>query len=253
MRKALILSYDGTAFHGWQKQPNALTVQESIENVFSQLNSNKRVEVVGCGRTDTGVHAKQFVAHIDLTEEILLQKDLLYKLNIMLSDGIAIRTIEDVPEDFHARFDAKNRSYQYFFHQKKDPFKKGYSWYCPQTLDFDNMQEAASYLPGKKDFTSFSKLHTQVNNNICDIKSAHFKIEKEGFVFEITANRFLRNMVRAIVGTLVEIGEGKLDPKEINHIIQAKDRGSAGKSAPAHGLFLSQIDYPDFSSGDYFE
>lgn len=252
MRKALILSYDGSNYHGWQTQPNGKTVQETLEEVFSQINKNQRIEVLGCGRTDAGVHASQFVAHIDLTEKVLQQKDLLYKINIMLPKDVALRAIVDVKNEFHARFDAIERSYTYAIHFRKDPFLLGRSWYHPQPLDVDSMQKACEYLLGQQDFKSFSKARTQVNNFICDLKKAHFEVNQDRLLFQISANRFLRNMVRAIVGTLVEVGAGKRVPSEVKNIIDSKDRSQAGQSAPAEGLYLSKIDYPDFSSNDYF-
>lgn len=237
------LSYDGTNFHGWQIQPNDHSIQEEIELRLSQLHSNQPIKVVGCGRTDTGVHARNYFLHVDLP--IISDIDqFLFKLNRMLPDSIAIEGIKPVSMDLHARFSATSRTYRYFIHSKKDPFLVGTSWYTISELDLDKMNEAAEFLVGKKDFTSLSKLHTDVNTNICDVRSAKWiRINAREFYFEITADRFLRNMVRATVGTLVDVGLGKLQPEDIPKILAAMNRQAASTSVPARGLHLWKIVY----------
>lgn len=237
------LSYNGKHYFGWQKQPAQISIQEEIESCLSKLNSNKEVNVVGCGRTDTGVHAHHYILHVDL-EKMDEPIQLVYKLNKMLSQDIAIRKILPVPNDAHARFDATKRTYRYFIHFNKDPFLADQSWYYPHRLDFDKMNLAAQHLLGKQDFTSLSKLHTDVKTNICDVYSAQWvKVDDERYYFEISADRFLRNMVRATVGTLLEVGLGKISPENLLEILDAKDRSAAATSVPAHGLFLWKVEY----------
>ncbi|MFM7682751.1 MAG: tRNA pseudouridine(38-40) synthase TruA [Bacteroidota bacterium] len=236
------IAYNGSSFHGWQRQPNATSVQQVIEDIFSKLYSGKEITIVGCGRTDAGVHAKKYFFHVDLPEIADLEH-LVFKLNRMYPKEIAVFNIVKVNEDMHARFDAKNRTYRYFIHQQKDPFKEGLSLYFPQELNFEAMNEAAKLLLGKKDFGSFSKLHTDVKTNICEVFSAEWVISKQETYFEISANRFLRNMVRAIVGTLIDVGMEKLANDDIISILEAKDRQEASLSVPAHGLYLWDIEY----------
>lgn len=237
------LSYNGTHFFGWQRQPNQISVQEEIENAFTKLNSNKPIQVVGCGRTDTGVHAHHYILHVEL-EEVKDFTQLIFKLNKILPESISIHSIKEVANEMHARFNATSRTYRYFIHQKKDPFKQDTSWHFPQKLDFGAMNKAAELLLGTKDFTSFSKVNTDVKTNICTITKAKWiKVDEENYYFEITADRFLRNMVRATVGTLMEVGSGKIKSESITNILEAKDRGAASLSVPAHGLFLWEVCY----------
>jgi tRNA pseudouridine38-40 synthase len=240
------IAYLGTAYHGWQSQPNAPSVQETIERSFSKLFGNKPMPIVGCGRTDAGVHAKSYFFHVDLPQD-WEENQLCFKLNRMLPPDISAHRAIKVSSELHARFDATKRTYRYFIHQQKDPFQQEMSWYFPQKLDFLAMNLAAIHLIGKKDFGSFSKLHTDVKTNICTVFHAEWKQSDEKWYFEISANRFLRNMVRAIVGTLIEVGLGKLKIEDIETIIEAKDRGEAAVSVPAHGLFLWDIVYPSLS------
>ena len=237
------LSYDGTSYNGWQIQPNAPSVQEEIQNQLSRLQSNAPVNVVGCGRTDTGVHAHHYILHVDLPS--IDDLDLfLMKINRMLPDSIAISKVYPVSDELHARFSATERTYRYFIHSKKDPFRAQSSWYFNRPLDVAKMNEAAQLLIGKKDFTSLSKLHTDVKTNICDVRHANWtKLADGSLYFEISADRFLRNMVRATVGTLVDVGLGKLQPDDIPTILAAMDRQAASTSVPAHGLFLWKIEY----------
>lgn len=237
------LSYNGSHFFGWQRQPRQISVQEEIETALYKLNHNKEIPVVGCGRTDTGVHARHYVLHVDL-DETVFNKDLIFKLNRMLPESISIQKIYEVNADFHARFNAKSRTYRYFLNQQKDPFNAEFSLYFPARLDIDKMNEAAKFLVGKKDFTSLSKLHTDVKTNICDVTSAKWVMDGENkMYFEITADRFLRNMVRATVGTLLEVGVGKIQPSDIPEILEMKNRSAAKSSVPGHALFLWEIIY----------
>lgn len=244
-RYALELAYRGTNYHGWQIQPNASSVQEEIEKRLSQLMGNIPVSLVGCGRTDTGVHASYYVLHFDV-DKALDVSQLIYKLNKMLPDDISIFSAREVTLEFHARFSALSRTYHYFIHQKKDPFSLD-SLHVVSKLDFDAMNRAANYLLGTQDFTSFSKLHTDVKTNICTVSEAKWEqITADTWCFEIKADRFLRNMVRAVVGTLLEVGYGNLQESELLTIIESKDRGKAKLSVPAQGLFLVDVQYPDF-------
>lgn len=236
------LAYDGTDFFGWQRQPREISVQQLIEDALSKLHSNTAISVVGCGRTDTGVHAHRYHLHVDLPE-IEQEEVFLFKLNRMLPNSIVIFSITPVEQDQHARFDATQRTYRYFIHQEKNPFKQRFSWYYPHALDFDKMNEAANHLLGKKDFTSLSKLHTDVKTNICEVSEARWIVAEREIYFQISADRFLRNMVRATVGTLLDVGQGKIEPEKIKEILEAKDRQAASTSVPAHGLFLWEINY----------
>jgi len=239
----LNLSYNGAQFHGWQKQNNAVTVQETIEEALSTLFQEK-TEIVGAGRTDTGVHAREMVAHFEVEKEFD-EDQLVYQLNSLVGSEIAIHKLRRVSKDAHARFDASGRTYHYHLLKKKDPFLKDLAYHHFKELDFYNMNLAAKFLLGQQDFSSFSRSNTQTKTNICTIELAEWKEMEDQWVFEIKADRFLRNMVRAIVGTLIEIGEGKREVEELKEIIEKKDRGFAGVSAPAHGLYLQQIDYSD--------
>ena len=244
MRYFITLSYDGTRYHGWQIQPNGDSIQQRLQEALSTL-LRQPVEVVGAGRTDTGVHARKMVAHFDFSPfKGELEGVLAYKLNKLLPQDIAVQEVRQVPDDMHARFSATSRTYHYFIHTYKDPFLRDYSWQIPFKLDFEKMNEAAQVLLEYKDFTSFSKVNTDTKTNLCDIKEAYWEEVATGqWRFTITANRFLRNMVRAIVGTLVEVGRGRISIEEVRQIIEAKDRCSAGESVPGKGLFLVDIKY----------
>lgn len=242
-RYSIELAYNGHDYFGWQIQPNQISVQQTIENAFSKLFDANKIDIVGCGRTDTGVHAKHYIAHVDLPNK-WEENILTYKLNRILPDSIVIYKIQKVNQSFHARFSAKTRTYRYFLHTQKDPFIHKTSLYYKKELDISKMNEAGLLLIGKKDFTSFSKLHTDVFTNICCVTNAKWsQINEHSFYFEITADRFLRNMVRAIVGTLLEVGEGKISPSEISTILDKNNRCEAKMSVQAHGLFLWQITY----------
>lgn len=241
-RYFISLAYNGTNFCGWQKQPNAVTVQETIEKALTTL-LRTDVSVIGAGRTDTGVHAKQMFAHFDACplENI---EELTYKLNQILPKDIAIYNIVRVKADAHARFDASSRLYRYYLTTCKDPFLYPYKYKVRDNLDIALMNACANILFEYEDFTSFSKLHTDVKTNDCKIMEAYWTQTDGNYIFTIKADRFLRNMVRAIVGTLLEAGKGKLDIEGIHRIIQGKDRCLAGSSVPGHALFLEEIEYP---------
>jgi len=237
------LAYNGANYHGWQMQENAHTVQAEITEKLSLL-LQQQVSIVGCGRTDTGVHARDFYAHFEVTELKFSEKDLIHKLNSFLPSDIVIFDVFKVRPNMHTRFSATSRTYSYYIELNKNPFSDKISYYYIGNLDVDAMNKACDFLYQHTDFTSFSKLHTQTATNNCTIKLAKFEMINNQLVFTITADRFLRNMVRAIVGTMVEIGKGKLKPKDIVTIIEAKDRNKAGFSVPAHGLFLERVEYP---------
>ncbi|MDB4582378.1 tRNA pseudouridine(38-40) synthase TruA [Draconibacterium sp.] len=243
-RYFLQCSYKGTNYHGWQIQPNAISVQEVFEDALSKI-LREKIEVVGAGRTDTGVHASFFILHFDVENCIPEKLNVVYKLNSFLPSDIAVQKVWPVNKEVHARFSATSRTYNYFISTKKNPFKTETSYKYLKPLDISKMTEGAQALYDYKDFTSFSRLHTDVKTNNCKILQAGWILEKQQLIFSIKADRFLRNMVRAIVGTLLEVGKGKLTIAQFREIIEKKDRGAAGASAPAQGLFLVDIEYPD--------
>lgn len=236
------LAFNGAGFHGWQIQPGEETVQETLNHALGLL-IHQPVNVVGCGRTDAGVHASHFVAHFDAEQPVADCDALAAKLNRFLKYPIRIDRIVPVPLDFHARFQACSRTYIYLISTGKTPFLNDFCWEYGMPLDLAAMNEAGSLLVGKHDFTSFSKLHTDVKTNVCEVFEAAWNEEKGVLVFRIRADRFLRNMVRAVVGTLVEVGKGKISIGEVQRILDSKDRGNAGMSVPAKGLFLTRVDY----------
>lgn len=243
MRYFIYLSYDGTAYHGWQIQPNAVTVQQKLNEALSTL-LRCPIETVGAGRTDTGVHARCMVAHFDV-EESLDAVRLTDKLCRLLPPDIGIGCIRPVRPEAHARFDARSRTYHYHVYTHKDPFRRHYATRVFFKPDFALMNAAATRLADFKDFTSFSKVNTDVKTNICRIDLARWiEIEPDLWRFEITADRFLRNMVRAIVGTLLDIGRHRLTVEGFCHVIQRKNRCAAGESVPGNALSLVDIDYP---------
>jgi tRNA pseudouridine38-40 synthase len=277
MRYFISLSYKGTSYCGWQIQVNQLSVQAELERAFS-IYLGEKTGITGAGRTDTGVHALNYVAHFDCANPILFQDypKLIYKINAILPSDITLLDICQVAGDAHARFDAISRTYKYYIHTKKDSFLDEYSYFFPYPLDLDKMNLAAAGLLGEHDFTSMAKLHTDVKTNICTVSQAVWTygsplnfssvnipaqsgvpnnttlitstsdnpLNSGTFCFTITANRFLRNMVRAVVGSLLDIGRGKQSPDFIMEILAAKNRCAAGSSVPAHPLFLMKIEYP---------
>ncbi|MBW1298549.1 tRNA pseudouridine(38-40) synthase TruA [Aquimarina litoralis] len=242
MRYFLELSYNGTSYHGWQRQPNAISIQEVLENSLSLLLKSK-IEIVGAGRTDAGVHAKQIMAHFDYENDVE-ENQLCYKLNSLLPPEIAIQKVYAVKGESHARFDAFSRSYEYLIALNKDPFHINKAYYLRKELDIDLMNEAAKLLLNYTNFKCFSKSKTDVKTYNCTITEAIWERNGSMLIFRITANRFLRNMVRAIVGTLVEIGEHKLNLEDLERIIKSENRSEAGYSVPAHGLYLTKVAYP---------
>ncbi len=243
MRYFAELSYKGTAYCGWQRQPNAISVQQTIEEALSTL-LREDIDVVGAGRTDTGVHAVFYVAHFDTAREIAEPEKFVYHLNAILPEDIAFSRIYAVADDAHARFDATEREYRYYIHTRKDPFTKATSWQLTTPLDLEAMNEAAKVLLATEDFTTFAKLGSNNTNNICHIYRAEWvEIECGMVVFIFRANRFLRNMVRAVVGTLVDVGRGKITPTEFAEIVASRDLSRSSSSAPAAGLFLTDVKY----------
>ena len=243
-RYFIYLSYNGTSYHGWQVQPNAITVQETLNNALSTMLQEK-IKTVGAGRTDTGVHARFFTAHFEsLNNNLDKDEKWVYKLNGILPDDIAISKITRVSPDAHARFNALSRTYKYYISKKKNPFDREFSYLLYGHLDVNKMNKVSLLLYDYTDFTSFSKLHTDVKTNNCRVSLVKCEQTNNQIIFTIKADRFLRNMVRAIVGTLLEVGQGKLEIGEFKKIIESKERSKAAASAPAHGLFLTNIEYP---------
>lgn len=250
MRFFIDISFNGRDFHGWQSQPNDVSVQETIERALSTI-LRVPTPVVGAGRTDAGVNARQMYAHFDYPNR--LDGTLLRALNSLVGKNIAINDIFTVPDDAHARFDATSRTYRYYIHHRKDPFIDAFSLQIAP-LNFDAMNRAAELLLNVDDFTSFAKLHSDAKTNICHVTEARWvRIDDNRSYFVITADRFLRNMVRAVVGTLVDVGRGKLSTEDFLDIINRRDRCSAGTSMPPHPLFLWQVTYPFIPTGNQVE
>ena len=241
MRYFIELGYKGTNYHGWQYQPGAASVQETLNKALSLLLKTD-IDIVGAGRTDTGVHAKQMFAHFDFENEIDIPK-LVHKLNSFLPKDIVIFNMLKVADEAHARFDAVKRTYEYHIHTMKDVFENDVSYQFELPLDIDKMNEACQILFKHTDFECFSKVNTDVKTFNCVIFEAQWKQHGNKLVFTIAADRFLRNMVRAIVGTMINIGTGKISLSDFEKIIDSKDRGQAGFSVPAHGLYLTKIEY----------
>ncbi len=242
MRYFIELSYNGKAYHGWQYQPNAISVQEVIEDALSKL-LREKLSIVGAGRTDAGVHAKQMFAHFESNVAFDLE-NLMFKMNSFLPKDIAIHDIFGVNDTAHARFDAMSRSYVYRVSTNKNVFEYDHSYYLKHALDIDKMNAASEILFGYENFKCFSRSNTDVKTYNCTIMKAEWTIEGNELIFTIKANRFLRNMVRAIVGTMIEIGLGKMDVLELHDIIKSQDRTNAGASVPGHALYLTKIEYP---------
>jgi tRNA pseudouridine38-40 synthase len=243
-RYFIFISYKGSSYHGWQVQPNSITVQKILDNALSTV-LEEAISTTGAGRTDTGVHAMVFCAHFESEKAQLGDKRATVSgLNRFLPKDISVSRIVKVHPDAHARFSAISRTYRYYISKTKNPFREDSSWFINWEIDLNAMNEACNFLIKHFDFTSFSKLHTDVKTNVCRIFSAKWEESDDQLIFTIKADRFLRNMVRAIVGTMVDIGRGKLSPLDFEYIILAKDRCRAGKSAPAKGLFLVDIEYP---------
>lgn len=244
-RYFIFISYKGTSYHGWQIQPNSVTVQKILEEALTVILEEK-ISAIGAGRTDTGVHAAFFCAHFDSSHNDLdSRKKLIFRLNSFLPKDISVSSVRKVLPDANARYSALSRTYRYYITRIKDPFLDSSSWYIHGDLSIHKMNEASGILFNHSDFTSFSKLHSGAKTNICKIYEARWEETDSKIIFTIKADRFLRNMVRAIVGTMVDIGKGKSENKGLDDILNARDRCRAGKSAPAKGLFLVDIEYPD--------
>ncbi len=238
-------SFRGTNYHGWQIQPNALTIQSLVNKSFSVL-LREQIRTTGAGRTDSGVHAISFFAHFD-SERKDLESDagLLYKLNRILPEDIAIKRIIAVHPRAHSRYDAVSRTYIYRISREKDPFSTDLAWHLHCRLDIDSMNQASSLLKEYSDFTSFCRLHSSAKTPVCEIMHAEWEVKGSFLVFTVRADRFLRNMVRALTGTLVDLGSGKISIEDFRKIIEKRDRSAAGTSAPAKGLFLKSVEYPE--------
>lgn len=244
-RYFIYLAYDGTNYHGWQIQPNGISVQECLMKALATF-LRREIEVIGAGRTDAGVHATLMVAHFDFEGDDLDVALVADKLNRLLPPDISVYQVRRVKSDAHARFDATARTYKYYITTSKNPFNRQYRCRIHGNFDFKRMNEAAQELFGYSDFTSFSKLHTDVKTNICRITMAEWtQVDEVTWVFTIRADRFLRNMVRAIVGTLLEVGRGKMTVQYFKQVIELQDRGKAGTSAPGQALFLVNVEYPE--------
>jgi tRNA pseudouridine38-40 synthase len=244
-RYFIYLSFKGTYYHGWQIQPNAVSVQQILEETLS-LVLGEKISTTGAGRTDAGVHALVFCAHFDCSvPDLDSEKSLIFRLNRFLPCDISIFSIKKVIPEANARFSAVSRTYRYFISRRKDPFSIDSSWFLYGNLDTEAMEKEAGLLTKYSDFTSFSRLHSDNKTNICKIYHASWQNIDDKLIFTIKADRFLRNMVRAIVGTMAELGAGKISPEEFEEIILLKDRSKAGMSAPAQGLFLAGIEYPE--------
>ncbi|MEI7596864.1 MAG: tRNA pseudouridine(38-40) synthase TruA [Bacteroidota bacterium] len=245
MRYFVELSYNGTSYHGWQIQPNAITVQEILNKSFSLL-LKTNIELVGCGRTDTGVHARQYYAHFDIETNIEVV-ELKRKINNMLPNDIYIIDFIEVNNDLHARFSAISRSYSYYIDTVKNPFSNEFAWHCEYPLNLELMNNACKILLSKEDFACFSKSNTDNHTTLCNVTRAEWTVNGSQYVFNISANRFLRNMVRAIVGTIIDVGRGRISLGDFDLIIESKNRQKAGFSVPAKGLFLEKIIYPELN------
>jgi tRNA pseudouridine38-40 synthase len=244
MRYFITLSYDGTRYHGWQIQPNGPSVQEKLQWALSTILRQEDIQVTGAGRTDAGVHARMMVAHFDVETMNFDLTDLTYKLNRLLPQDIAIQKMEPVSDEMHARFSALARTYHYYINTVKDPFRRAYSCELHYPLDFQLMNEAAAVLMEYEDFGAFCKAHADVKTTICHVTAAQWhQTSPSSWYFEITANRFLRNMVRAVVGTLIDVGRGRLSIDDFRKVIEGKRRTEAGESMPANALFLENITY----------
>lgn len=243
VRYFLDIHYKGTNYSGWQIQKNANTVQAELNTALSTLLKSP-IETLGSGRTDAGVHARQQIAHFD-TDKIQETEGFIYKLNSLLPKDIAVRDLERVKAEAHARVDATSRSYRYFIHSRKEPFMANSSYFFHQKLNLDLINEAIEILKNQKNFESFSKVHTKVNNFNCDIFDANWELLANGYVFFIRANRFLRGMVRALVGTLLDVGTKRTSIDQLKEIVKSKNRSKAGRSVSPDGLYLDSVKYPE--------
>ncbi len=240
------LAYDGEAYAGWQRQKNAIGVQQVIEETLSRVLRLPAFPVLGSGRTDTGVHARKQVMHLDLPFEVQHMATWVGRMNAALPNDIVLKRMKRVENEHHARFSAVLRAYEYWVSTARNPFLRGRSHFVYQPLDISAMNQAATFLLGEKDFTSFSKVHTDVNHFRCLLSRAEWVMDDDKLVFHISADRFLRGMVRAVVGTLLEVGLARISPQDFESIVNDMDRKKAGQNAPACGLYLTEVKYPDF-------
>ncbi len=241
-RYFITIAYDGTHYHGWQIQPNGISVQEVLQKALSTLLRGE-TGVVGAGRTDAGVHARRMVAHFETEREVDCQQ-LAYKLNRLLPRDISVYDVKPVDSDMHARFSATKRTYHYYIHTRKNPFVRAYSCEMHYALDFDKMNEAAAWLLQVDDFGAFCKANTDVKTTLCDVMEARWiACGDHEWYFRISANRFLRNMVRAVVGTLIEVGRGRMTLEQFRAVVAGKCRSDAGESMPGNALFLENVEY----------
>ena len=245
MRYFLYLSYNGKNFNGWQRQPSAPSVQQTVEKALSTLLGSP-TEVTGAGRTDTGVHAEYYAAHFDSQAPIAEKNDFLYHLNALTGPEIAVFDLKAVKDDAHARFDATSRQYTYHILPQKNPFRRDTAWQYNVPLDCDAMNRAASVLTRHEDFTTFAKLNSNNKTNICHVRDARWLRLPDGeLIFKIRSDRFLRNMIRALVGTMVDVGRGKITAERFEQILLSRDLSLSSASAPACGLFLTDVQYPE--------
>jgi tRNA pseudouridine38-40 synthase len=243
-RYFIFISFKGTLYHGWQLQPGSVTIQKIIDDALSTI-LNEKISTTGAGRTDSGVHALVFCAHFEsVIPELACSSNLIFRLNLYLPKDISVSRIVKAHDDAHARFSAVSRTYRYYISRIKDPFMDDVSWFIHGDIDVNTMNKACKILMKYNDYTSFSRLHSGTKTNLCKVFLALWTEESNRLIFTIKADRFLRNMVRAITGTMVDVGRGKTSISEFEEIIKAKDRSMAGKSAPAKGLFLEDIEYP---------
>ncbi|MCX2744516.1 tRNA pseudouridine(38-40) synthase TruA [Mangrovivirga sp. M17] len=239
-------AFKGTEYTGWQTQPDKRSVQDAIEKVFHQLYGDTKLSLMGSGRTDTGVHATNQYFHIDLPEKFDIET-LIFKMNLMLPGDILIKSCQIVDESFHARFSAKSRSYIYYISKQKNPFRQNEVYVFSKDLDLNRINKACDYLIGEQDFKSFCKSRTNNHHFRCNVTEAFWVEGNQGYEFHVSANRFLKGMVRALTGTLINVGLGDIEPEDIIEIIKKRDRKAAGRSAPADGLYLTAVEYPDFN------
>ena len=245
MRYFICLSYNGSAFSGWQVQENANSVQAELQKALSTL-LKEPVQVVGAGRTDTGVNARNYIAHFDFNGPMPPQEHTVYKLNAILPKQICVHSVYPVSDEMHARFSALSRTYKYYIHTEKDPFCSEFSYFVPsRKVNIEKMNQACQYFLGEQDFTSLEKLNGGNKTSICNVTHAAWEpVNQDHYVFTVTANRFLRNMVRAMVGSLLEVGSGKREPQWIKEMLAQKNRNAAGHSVPGNALFLVNVEYP---------
>lgn len=244
-RYFIYISFKGTSYHGWQVQPKAVTIQKILDEAISVI-LGEPISATGAGRTDAGVHARVFCAHFDSRNpDLARRKNLIFRLNRFLPDDISVTEIKKVLPDANARFSAISRTYKYYISRVKDPFNVGTSWFIHGDLNVEAMNQASKILLNYTDFTSFSRLHSDNKTNLCKIYFTGWELCGNSLIFTISADRFLRNMVRAIVGTMIEAGRSKISPDDFERILESRNRSSAGMSAPAKGLFLTSVEYPE--------